>query len=34
MVTLSDRLDYIVGAKAANPLDEVFGIRTDRKSDV
>jgi ATP-dependent DNA helicase RecG len=28
MVTLSDRLDYIVGAKAANPLDDVFGIRT------
>lgn len=28
MVTLSDRLDYIVGAKAAEPLDEVFGIRT------
>jgi ATP-dependent DNA helicase RecG len=28
MVTLSDRLDYVVGAKAANPLDEVFGIRT------
>jgi ATP-dependent DNA helicase RecG len=28
MVTLSDRLDYIVGAKAADPLDEVFGIRT------
>ena len=28
MVSLSDRLDYIVGAKAASPLDEVFGIRT------
>ncbi|MFZ1177079.1 MAG: ATP-dependent DNA helicase RecG [Mycobacterium sp.] len=28
MVSLSDRLDYIVGAKAADPLDEVFGIRT------
>src|ERR1700744_483464 len=28
MVALSDRLDYIVGAKAAKPLDEVFGIRT------
>jgi ATP-dependent DNA helicase RecG len=28
MVALSDRLDYILGAKAANPLDEVFGIRT------
>ncbi|HEY1838819.1 MAG TPA: ATP-dependent DNA helicase RecG [Mycobacterium sp.] len=28
MATLSDRLDYVVGAKAANPLDEVFGIRT------
>jgi ATP-dependent DNA helicase RecG len=28
MVVLSDRLDYVVGAKAASPLDEVFGIRT------
>ncbi len=28
MVALTDRLDYIVGAKAAGPLDEVFGIRT------
>ena len=28
MVSLRDRLDYIVGAKAADPLDEVFGIRT------
>src|SRR5574337_799600 len=28
MVTLSDRLDYVVGTKAAGPLDEVFGIRT------
>ncbi|KAA8967753.1 ATP-dependent DNA helicase RecG [Mycobacterium sp.] len=28
MAALSDRLDYIVGAKAARPLDEVFGIRT------
>jgi ATP-dependent DNA helicase RecG len=28
MVALSDRLDYVVGAKAASPLDEVFGIRT------
>ena len=28
MATLSDRLQYIVGAKAADPLDEVFGIRT------
>jgi ATP-dependent DNA helicase RecG len=28
MVALSDRLDYIVGAKAAEPLDDVFGIRT------
>lgn len=28
MVTLSDRLDYVVGGKAAGPLDEVFGIRT------
>ncbi len=28
MVSLSERLDCIVGAKAASPLDEVFGIRT------
>jgi ATP-dependent DNA helicase RecG len=28
MVALGDRLDYVVGAKAADPLDEVFGIRT------
>lgn len=28
MVSLSDRLDFIVGAKAADSLDEVFGIRT------
>ncbi len=28
MVSLSDRLDLIVGAKAAGALDEVFGIRT------
>lgn len=28
MATLGDRLDYIVGAKAAKPLDEVFAIRT------
>ncbi|GFG76565.1 ATP-dependent DNA helicase RecG [Mycobacterium botniense] len=28
MVTLSDRLDYVIGAKAADSLDEVFGIRT------
>jgi ATP-dependent DNA helicase RecG len=28
VATLSDRLDYVVGAKAAEPLDEVFGIRT------
>src|SRR5262249_39578409 len=28
VATLSDRLDYIVGAKAARSLDEVFGIRT------
>lgn len=28
MVSLADRLDYIVGAKAADSLDEVFGIRT------
>ncbi len=28
MVALSDQLRYVVGAKAADPLDEVFGIRT------
>ncbi|HVQ98213.1 MAG TPA: ATP-dependent DNA helicase RecG, partial [Mycobacterium sp.] len=28
MAALGDRLDYIIGAKAAEPLDEVFGIRT------
>ncbi|HWF30339.1 MAG TPA: hypothetical protein VG327_18555, partial [Mycobacterium sp.] len=28
MASLSDRLDYILGAKAADSLDEVFGIRT------
>jgi ATP-dependent DNA helicase RecG len=28
VVSLSDRLDYVVGAKAAAALDEVFGIRT------
>ena len=28
MVSLTDRLDYVLGAKAADPLDEVFGIRT------
>jgi ATP-dependent DNA helicase RecG len=28
VVSLSDRLDYIVGAKAADSLDDVFGIRT------
>ena len=28
MASLSDRLDYVVGAKAAESLDEVFGIRT------
>lgn len=28
MVSCSDRLDYILGAKAAANLDEVFGIRT------
>ncbi len=28
MVSLSDRLDFVVGAKAAGPLDEVFGIQT------
>jgi ATP-dependent DNA helicase RecG len=28
VVALTDRLDYLVGAKSADPLDEVFGIRT------
>ena len=28
MVSPSDRLDYILGAKAADSLDDVFGIRT------
>lgn len=28
MVSLRDRLDFVVGAKAAGPLDEVFGIQT------
>jgi ATP-dependent DNA helicase RecG len=28
VVSLDDRLDYIVGAKAADSLDDVFGIRT------
>jgi ATP-dependent DNA helicase RecG len=28
VASLSDRLDYILGAKASDPLDEVFGIRT------
>ncbi len=28
MVALSDRLDLVIGAKAAGPLDEYFGIRT------
>jgi len=28
VVALNDRLDYIVGAKAADSLDDVFGIRT------
>ena len=28
MVSLDDRLDFIVGAKAADPLADVFGIRT------
>jgi ATP-dependent DNA helicase RecG len=28
VVSLSDRLDFILGAKAADLLDEVFGIRT------
>ncbi len=28
MAKLTDRLDYLVGKKAADPLDEIFGIRT------
>lgn len=28
MVSLSDRLDDILGAKAARNLDEIFGIKT------
>jgi ATP-dependent DNA helicase RecG len=28
VVSLTDRLDYILGAKAADDLDDVFGIRT------
>ena len=28
MVALRDRLDYVLGAKAAKPLDDVFGMRT------
>jgi ATP-dependent DNA helicase RecG len=28
VVSLRDRLDFVVGAKAAGPLDEVFGIQT------
>ncbi|MGH3970698.1 MAG: DEAD/DEAH box helicase, partial [Mycobacterium sp.] len=28
MAALTDRLDYLVGAQVAKPLDEVFGIRT------
>ena len=28
MVSLSDRLDCVVGAKVADPLDEVLGLRT------
>ncbi|BBX48944.1 ATP-dependent DNA helicase RecG [Mycobacterium cookii] len=28
MVALSDRLDHVIGAKSAGPLDEFFGIRT------
>jgi ATP-dependent DNA helicase RecG len=28
VVALSDRLDFVIGAKAAEPLDDVFGIRT------
>ena len=28
MVALSDRLDFVIGAKSANPLEEAFGIST------
>jgi ATP-dependent DNA helicase RecG len=28
VVSLSDRLDYVIGGKAAKDLDEIFGIRT------
>ncbi len=28
MATLTDRLDYVIGAKSAGPLEEHFGIRT------
>ncbi len=28
MASLSDRLDYVIGAKVADPLDEALGIRT------
>ncbi|MDV3127189.1 ATP-dependent DNA helicase RecG [Mycobacterium sp. 21AC1] len=28
MATLTDRLDFVIGAKAARPLEEHFGIRT------
>lgn len=28
MAALGDRLDYVLGAKAADPLDDIFGIRT------
>jgi ATP-dependent DNA helicase RecG len=28
MATLTDRLDYVLGAKSADQLDEVFGMRT------
>ena len=28
MAALTDRLDFVLGAKAARPLEEHFGIRT------
>ena len=28
MAALTDRLDYVIGKKAAGPLEEHFGIRT------
>ena len=28
MASLTDRLDYVLGANSADQLDEVFGIRT------